>query len=201
MFRFLAAATLAATISTPAFAQNPLKSVQLSRQLYDHGVLEGDALLIIAAAKLRKNVTPAPSGTTPAGETPHLAWQDMLATAATLAKGDETLEGLVDDLRVATTKGIVNGPVYSISDVRSGGENIYADLPFEGATYAEVYLEGQSNSDLNLYVYDAKGRLVCSDTDISDIAYCGWRPAQTGNFELRVENKGPSASRYSLMTN
>jgi len=201
MYRFLIPALLAGMIATPVLAENPLKTVQLSRQVYDHGVATKDPLLVIAAAQMRKGVEPAPSANTPAGDQPHLGWRDMLATAEFMAEGNETLEGLIDDIRVATTKGVVNGPVYSISDVRSGGENTYADLPFEGAKYAEVYLEGQANSDLNLYVYDSKQRLVCSDTDLSDIAYCGWRPAETGTFELRVENKGPAASRYSLMTN
>jgi len=202
MFPFLLYAAIVAGISTPAIAQHPLKTAQLSRQLYDHGVAANDALLIIAAARLRKGVTPARTDKSAATQdTPHLGWQDMLGTAATLAAGNETLEGLIDDLKIETTKGIVNGPVYSISDVRSGGENVYDALPFEGAAYAEVYLEGQTNSDLNLFIHDDKGRLVCSDTDISDIAYCGWRPAQTGTFTVTVKNKGPSASRYSMMTN
>ena len=72
---------------------------------------------------------------------------------------------------------------------------------FKGGEYAEVYVEGRGTSDLNLYVYDAQNRLVCSDTDISDIAYCGWRPAKTAAFSVKVENKGKSGAPYSMMTN
>ena len=68
--------------------------------------------------------------------------------------------------------------------------------------YAEVYVEAKETaSDLNLFVRDGRGRLVCSDTDISAIAYCGWRPATSEFFTVEVVNRGPAASSYSLVTN
>ena len=62
-------------------------------------------------------------------------------------------------------------------------------------------MEGKSNADLNVRVLDDKNRLVCSDTDISKIAYCGWRPIKTAPFSIIVENKGNAATSYSLITN
>ena len=61
--------------------------------------------------------------------------------------------------------------------------------------------EAKAATNLNLTVHDDQGRLVCSDTDISHIAYCGWTPAAGGSFTLRVDNKGPSDAPYALMTN
>ncbi len=62
-------------------------------------------------------------------------------------------------------------------------------------------MEAKAAANLNLSVYDDRGRLVCSDTDISHIAYCGWTPATAGTFTLKVDNKGPTAAAYALMTN
>ena len=37
-----------------------------------------------------------------------------------------------------------------------------------------VYIEVRDSSDLNLKIFDDQDRLVCSNTDISAISYCGW---------------------------
>lgn len=190
-----------------AEARPTLRDAALSARLYEIGVEEGDPLLIIAAAKLRKGIDPEevtrrPEGGGEAGDGPgHLSWDEMLTRAEDLAYGNATVLGLIEDVRAEGTKGVVIGPVYSISQIGSGKTDTYPELPFRAAEYAEIYLEGKGRADLNLYVYDGQGRLVCSDTDISDIAYCGWRPRDADKFTIKVENRGPTTSTYSLMTN
>ena len=49
--------------------------------------------------------------------------------------------------------------------------------------------------------FDDQGRLVCADTDPSHVAYCGWTPAEDGNFTLVVRNPGATDAHYALMTN
>lgn len=201
----------AAVALTPlaALAQTPLKTAQLSAQLFLTGVEQSDPVLVIAAAKLRKSlhfqqVARTPDQDGPAHDAPPeapLDWHAMLDTAADLATGDDALLGLIQDIRDENTKGVTTGQVYSITSIRAGGTDTYPPLPYTGGDYAEVYVEGQASADLNLYVQDAKGRLVCSDTDISAIAYCGWRPASSEGFTIIVKNKGGTASSYSLITN
>ena len=207
----LALALSAAALSPrPAAAQTPLQTAEISAQLYLTGLEQSDPVLVLAAAKLRKSLnfkqvarTPQQDGTpdTDTQATPPLDWQQMLDMAAQLAAGDDALLALIEDTRVENSKGVATGQVYSITSIRAGGTDTYPPLPYTGGDYAEVYVEGQANTDLNLYVHDAKGRLVCSDTDISAIAYCGWRPAQTEGFTIIVKNKGGAASPYSLITN
>ena len=74
-------------------------------------------------------------------------------------------------------------------------------MPFRGGEYAEVYVEAPLGVDLNLTVLDAEGHVVCSDTDTSHIAYCGWTPATDGAFTLVIENAGDLPADYALMTN
>ena len=203
---FLAALLLSALPLTAA-AQTPslVKVAELSARLYAAGLQARDPLLIIAAAKLRKTIAPVATDRAAlageiAGGAP-LGWEEMLASAEPLATGDAALLGLIDDIRVETSKGVASGPVYNIGVLPDGDNDIYPPIEFRGGEYAEVYVEAKSSANLNLTILDDRGRLVCSDTDVSPIAYCGWTPATGGSFTLRVENKGPSSANYALMTN
>ncbi|WP_333816765.1 hypothetical protein [Tabrizicola sp.] len=194
-------------MTLPAWAEtpSPVKVAELSARLYVAGMAAGDPLLILSAAKLRKELAPVAADRAAVdgiiGESAPLGWEEMLASAAELAAGDEALMGLIEDAKVEATKGVASGPVYNIGSLGNGKGDTYPPIEFRGGEYAEVYVEARAATNLNLGVYDDKGRLVCSDTDISHIAYCGWTPAAGGTFTLKVENKGPVAADYALMTN
>lgn len=203
----LIALTLA--FAAPAHAAGelpPLRAMEMSRQLFEAGMAARDPLLMASAAQLRKGVAveaverAGSDGEAVTGEAP-MSWEAMLDAAEEAAGEDAAMLSVIEDIRLASTKGVSTGPVYSISRLAAKKTDTYPPLPYDGGKYAEVYVEGGGGSDLNLYVYDAKGRLVCSDTDISDVAYCGWRPASSEAFTVKVENKGAGTNRYSLMTN
>lgn len=207
---FATSAFLALTALALPAAADPaaIARAELSARLFAEGMQAGDPVLVMAAAKLRRDLAldradlaPATADPDPAAEADLTGWEAMLSEAAALAAGDPALLGLIEDIRAESTKGVVSGQVYSNSTVRSGGSNVYPPLPFEGGAFAQVYVEGSGAADLNLTIRDAQGRLVCSDTDLSHIAHCGWRPAATGDFTITVESRGPAGSGYALMTN
>ncbi len=205
--RLLACAVVAGSLALPALAQgqSPVKIAELSARLFEAGQQARDPLLMVAAAKLRKTLAPQPTerraeGGEAASEAP-LDWQEMLAEAEALATEDDTLLGLIEDVRAETTKGVATGPVYNIGKIANGRTDTYPRVDFIGGEYAEIYVEAKGATDLNLTVIDAQGRLVCSDTDSSHIAYCGWRPDQTAPFQITVTNRGPNGVTYALMTN
>lgn len=206
MRRFLLAICLLG-LTVPALAEtaSPVKVAEMSARLYAAGKEAGDPLLILSAARMRKALAPVAGDRVAmdgvAGEGAPLSWEEMLASAEALAEGDEALTGLIADARVETTKGVASGPVYNIGSLGNGKGDTYPPIAFRGGEYAEVYVEAKAAVNLNLAIYDDKGRLVCSDTDISHIAYCGWTPASAGTFTLKVDNKGPVAADYALMTN
>ena len=115
----------------------------------------------------------------------------------------DAMDGLESgDVTFAGTKGVTSGEVYSITTIRAGGTDSYPPMTYTGGEYADVYIEGATSSaDLNVFVRDAQGRLVCSDTDISAIAYCGWRPGKTEGFTVEVTNRSGTPTSYSLITN
>lgn len=194
-------------LALPAWAEgpSPVKVAELSARLYATGMAAGDPLLVLSAAKLRKGLAPvagdraAMGGVAGAGAP--LGWEEMLASASALAGEDAAILGLIEDAKVEANKGVAAGPVYNIGSLGNGKDDTYPPIEFRGGEYAEVYVEAKAATNLNLAVYDDKGRLVCSDTDISHIAYCGWTPASPGTFTLKVENKGPVEADYALMTN
>jgi hypothetical protein len=206
MRRFLLATCLMG-LTVPAHAEtpSPVKVAELSARLYAMGVETEDPLLILSAARMRKTLAPVAADRAAvdgvAGEGTPLSWEEMLASAASLAGEDEALMGLIEDAKAEATKGVASGPVYNIGSLGNGKGDTYPPIEFRGGEYAEVYVEAKASVNLNLAVYDDKGRLVCSDTDISHIAYCGWTPASAGSFKLKVDNKGPAAAAYALMTN
>ena len=206
MRRFLLAACFSGLpFAAGAESASPVKIAELSARAYAAGVEAGDPLLVLSAARLRKTLAPvagdrvAVAGV--AGQGAPLGWEEMLASAEALATRDEIVLGLIEDVRAEATKGVASGPVYNIGSLGNGKGDTYPPIEFRGGEYAEVYVEAKAATNLNLAIYDDKGRLVCSDTDISHIAYCGWTPASAGTFTLKVDNKGPVGADYALMTN
>ncbi|MBY5972125.1 hypothetical protein KUV28_07190 [Ferrimonas balearica] len=196
----------------PAAAQSVIRNAELSARLFEAAQDLRDPMLAVAAARLRKSVLamqvqrqPVKEGPPAEGIAPEprlLSWQRMLDAALEMSGGSETIAKLADDVRFAGTKGVASGQVYSITTISGNGKDTYPPLEYIGGDYAEVYVEAKdTGADLNLFVRDGQGRLVCSDTDISAIAYCGWRPATSEFFTVEVVNRGPAASSYSLITN
>ena len=75
------------------------------------------------------------------------------------------------------------------------------DTRFYGGERAEIEIDGDNYSDLDLFVYDENGNLVASDTDSLDFCYVAWVPKWTGNFRVQVVNVGSDANWYDIETN
>lgn len=206
MTRFTALTAALILSAVPALAADPapLKQAEASRVLYDTGVATRDPLLVLAAAKMRRGLGLSPTDRMAEDGTPGDGALDadaMLDTARDLATGDDMMLGLIDDVASENTKGVVSGPVYNNARIGGGKTDTYRAVPFEGGTYAEIYVEAKGSNDLNLKVTDDQGRLVCSDTDASAIAYCGWSPRSTGDFTIAVQNASGGSADYALITN
>lgn len=217
MTRFLPCLMKATALSL-SLAATPLISQQtaaqtaaLSAELYLAGVDADDPLLVLAAAKLRKGLVFEETERSPEkdmeppeeemGDVAPIGWEDILKVAVAMAPEDEIITSLADDIRSERSKGVKSGQLYSITSIRDGGTDTYPPLVYRGSEYADVYVEGNNGANLDLFVYDDRNRLVCSDTDISAIAHCGWTPAKEAPFTVVVRNRGRGATGYSLITN
>ncbi|MCL4187196.1 MAG: hypothetical protein KJZ85_06265 [Rhodobacteraceae bacterium] len=159
----------------------------LARRLHRAGQAQGDALALLAAARLRRAAGIAD-------------WEGLLAEAARAAAGDPALAQLVADALAESVRGLAAGPRTAWAVIGPGETHAYPDLVFAAGTLAEVYIEGDGGTALDLVVEGPEGP-VCRRTGEGDIAYCAWRPAVAQPVTVRVTNAGPVANRYLLMTN
>lgn len=77
-------------------------------------------------------------------------------------------------------------------------DNDSYQFDFVGGYQAGAYLSGDGDTDLDLYVYDENGNLVCKSISNSDNEYCTWNPRWTGPFKVTIKNRGTIANRYIL---
>ena len=197
----------AAKADEPATA----KLYAMARDLVEYGRKNNDPLSLIVAANIRQQISLTevdrkPTSTEGAGgtaedATPELTVEAILDEAKSMSGDDEAIVALADDITASATKGRTAGPGYNVVTLPGSTTDNYDNVSFNGGEYAEVYTEGSGATNLDLFVYDENGNLICSDTDYSDIAYCGWTPKWTGGFTIKVINQGGSSNRYALITN
>ena len=167
-----------------------------------------DAILMLAAARLEAMAATetasrdktSEGGTTEAGA-PKPEKADLYALAEQFAGTNEALHALIEDSKASgRTRGARGGPKLSVDRVGAYSSDSYR-VRFSGGEYAQVFVRGDGDTDLDLYVYDEYGNLVCRDTDSTDQTYCAWTPAWTGTFRIKIENLGSLYNRYRIATN
>ena len=91
----------------------------------------------------------------------------------------------------------VGGAKYKTSSVSAHSTDVY-HVNLRGYESTLITLRGDHDTDLDLYVYDENGNLVDSDNDYSDNCICEVTPKWTGNFTIKVVNRGSVYNRYTL---
>lgn len=183
----------------------------LAGQLIDYGRANKDALALIAAAQILKQ---SPARTVDQSKTSEGGQDDAgktsgggdysadaaLASAAEIAGQNPTLTGLIGDVRESSSRGRAQGPAVHRDSVRARATDVY-DITYTGGDRAEVGVIGDGDTDLDLYVYDENGNLICKDDDRTDTMACSWRPRWTGPFRVKIKNLGNVHNNYTLLTN
>jgi hypothetical protein len=128
--------------------------------------------------------------------------KQILADAKMLADGDAILLARIDKLEKAgsTSRGAVGGPKYGTYKVAAGGTDSFT-IKFFANERASIAVSGDGDTDLDLYVYDENGNLLVSDNDYSDDCIVNWTPLWTGQFYVKVVNRGNVYNRYEIATN
>jgi hypothetical protein len=63
-----------------------------------------------------------------------------------------------------------------------------------------IWLRGDGDTDLDLYVRNRHGRLICAGTSSIDIERCDINVGNDGPFEVEVQNLGRVYNVYRLQT-
>lgn len=196
------------TVVIPQYEQALRAAAEFSK----FGYAYKDALSLIQAARLTKmydftcvECVKAATGGKPVCEIGEKKGQvsldptKLLADAKTMADSDGVLLALIDDVD-RDVRGASGGPKYANSRVEAHDYDIY-NVTFRRGELAMVIVVGDGDTDLDLYVYDNNGNLVASDNDYTDDCVCSWTPRWTGNFRIKIVNRGNVYNRYILRTN
>lgn len=183
--------------------------IRLSAELATVARTTQDPMLMLAAAILEQMAATQEAsrekvaGDEDAAEVAEKAESDSLFELAEEYAGtNEELLALIEDsmARAVTMKGRRKGAFVHYDRVYEHDTDVYREV-YNAKEFAELCLVGDGDTDLDLFIYDEDGNLVCSDTGWSDRAYCSWTPRWTGQFEIVVENHGRVYNEYRLVGN
>lgn len=189
-----------------------VEKVQLAAKLAKYGYANYSALALIEAASILNDV--------PAGDLKPEAFEagegelgtkegkaeftvaQLLKDARDYADGDATLLALADGIDVAASghRGAVGGASRWTETVKANTTDVYR-IRFAAGQTAAVFVSGDGDTDLDLYIYDENGNLITKDDDYTDDCYCSWTPRWTGTFVIKIKNRGNVYNRYVIYTN
>ena len=191
-------------VKTPSAASN----AHLAQSLVRYGDDKKDAVAMISAARIlaaegaqdknRDKKTQGGKGEE-AKQGADMTVAGILARAKQYAGDRKDLIAMADDVAASASRGRANGPGRSVTVVRTGATDVFTET-FRGGEPAFVGISGDGDSDLDLYVYDENGNLICRSTTAGDDEACRWQPRWTGPFRIQVRNLGV-ANRYVIGTN
>jgi hypothetical protein len=180
-----------------------------AEQLARYGEEKKDPLALILAARMKQEVGETPverekENKGDKGEAKSAkrdtSVQGLLEKAKKLAQGRKDIVALADEVGKSSTRGAEGGPRVARTVVRSTAIDTFRPIVFRGGEPAEVGISGDGDSDLDLYVYDELGNLICRAESRSDYEICRWTPRWEGPFQIRVKNLGV-ANYYRMWTN
>lgn len=91
----------------------------------------------------------------------------------------------------------VNGPLHRHTRVE-GYDTDWYEVTLRGGELTTIVVDGDGDTDLDLFVYNQAGRLVAIDNDELDYCVVSFRPPFTGKYRIEVRNLGSVFNRYSI---
>lgn len=191
-----------------------LSALQTAASLAKYGYANYSPTALIEAAKIfaetktQEGAAVKTSQNTKTGEIKESAVsfkpEQLLADAKKFAGKDKVVLAYANQveksIKSSSTRGAVGGPCAAEDVVYGKDVNTY-EVKFWANELAQVGVSGNGNTDLDLYVYDANGNLIGSDTDYSDECLVRWVPSWTGTFIIKVVNRGIYNNAFVILTN
>lgn len=99
-----------------------------------------------------------------------------------------------------TARGAIGGPRRGVYRVQAHSTNRHR-ITFRADEPGMVYISGDGDTDLDLFIYDENGNLIGQGIGYSDTETVRFRPRWSGDFVIEVRNLGPVWNEYVLATN
>lgn len=187
----------AATVALAQSAGRPLWEVlDLSSRLYEEGMERRDAILVLAAARLRLSELPIEPNTAEGG---WVSGRAMLGEAEDLAASDPDLRNAIARLKDEIERGGLEGP--QVASVRVEGQTeLRLSHGFKGGRPAYVYAEGAPTSRLSIIILENRTRLCETSIEVGR-ALCRWVAARDGPVTTVVRNHAANPATILVVTN
>ena len=190
-----------------------LQALHTASALAIYGYKNGSASALVEAAKIFAS-TPTQemevtAGSTPTQEIPAGIGfsndpKQLIADAKELAGKDKQMQKYIKKVEKSlgeVTRGAIGGPTLTGSLISSYGTDRYR-IKFAGGRRANVILEATNQiSDLDLYIYDDNGNLICYDDSSSSEASLSFTPRRDSYFVITIVNCGILPNGYVVATN
>jgi hypothetical protein len=184
-----------------------LEDITLAHRLAVHGQRARKPLPLITAAEILLDNPARPLEPPPADTVGDDAVipdpRRLLASARALAGNDERLLAVIRPLEQAArqvSRGSVRGARQLYGRVTSAARREHM-VEFRGGEPAVVYVSGDGDSDLDVFVHDMAGRLVASSVGPRDECVVRWVPDRQQVFRVEVRNVGQASNWYWMATN
>jgi hypothetical protein len=101
---------------------------------------------------------------------------------------------------IELSRGAVGGPRRTVEIVEPLSTDVFR-ISFRGGEIARAAVSGEGDTRLDLCVYDENNNLITSQVGPGDYCLASWVPRWTGQFVIKVVNRGLLPNRYIIVTN
>jgi hypothetical protein len=182
-----------------------MERITLAHRLAVHGQRARQPLALITAAEILIDNPTRPLGPS-SQDTVGAVIPDparLLASARSIAGADERLIAIIGPVERrarSVDRGSARGPRQLYGQVAAASRREHT-VEFRGGEPAVIYVSGDGDSDLDLFVYDEAGQLVASATGPRDECVVRWQPERQGRFRVEVRNLGGASNWDWMATN
>ena len=119
--------------------------------------------------------------------------------AAHAANSEATATAAPASVTMTTDTNDKIGPSINLYDKVLANHTDTWTYTFRANSQARVTVDGDGDTDLDLYIYDENDNLITKDDDGIDYCVCTWTPRWTGQFKIKIVNRGNVYNRYQLI--
>ncbi len=126
------------------------------------------------------------------GDRKALHMAEELARNSTIGLGDKAL---ADEIaKTEMPRGMTVGSSLRLTGCLAPGQRVdWTGIVFRAGEAAEISVTGSNyTGDIDIYIFDANGNLITSDTRTVNGGWAGWYPYYTSEFIIRLVNRGGS---------
>lgn len=189
------------------------ETLAMAATLFETGLEANDPILVIAAAKLSASVSTEEIGAEPSAEPIDDAepvaeasaadaappgTEEMIAAARDLAADNAALLAMIDEIDTVATRAPVRGTLTGTKRLPPRTQHSF-DVQLRARERTTISIDGGNDGNLDLFVYDENGNLVCQSRRYSDQERCTVRPRWRGFFRIVVRNSTRRTNTYRIV--